>query len=79
MSVSASKCVRCRVRTGPAGRFAMASSTSPQRHPWSGLSPSTMTRRLNSGWNVARYERLAREPSPDIGSDGQSRQSIVIG
>ena len=37
MSVSASKCVRCRVRTGPAGRFAMASSTSPQRHPWSGL------------------------------------------
>ena len=78
-SVSASKCVRCRARSSPSGRFAMASSTSPQRHPWSASSPSTMTRRVNSGWNVARYERLARDPEPYIGSAGQSRQSIVIG
>ena len=78
-SVSASKCMRCRARSSPSGSFVMASSTSPQRHPWSRSAPSTMTRRLASGWNVARYERLARGPSPDIGSAGQSRQSIVIG
>jgi len=78
-SVSASKCMRCRARSAPSGRFAMVSSTSPQRHPASASFPSTSTRRLASGWNVARYERLARGPSPDIGLAGQSRQSSVIG
>ena len=63
----------------PSGRFAMASSTSPQRHPWSASSLSTMTRRLSSGWNVARYERLARDPCPPSGRPGSHGSRCVIG